>query len=78
MQSLWCRKIVQFAFDRVTRGGHCISDYTPTRDRGQSEVKQSRRNSEGGQTVKQGIEGSLDSRNGQSRSRCSVGVVNAG
>ena len=45
---------------KCSRGGHCIGDYTPTRDRGQSEVKRSRRNSEGGQTVKQGIEGSLE------------------
>ena len=45
---------------QCTRGGHCIGVCTSTRDRGQDEVKQSRRNSEGGQTVKQGIEGSLE------------------
>ena len=42
-----------------TRGGHCIGDCTPTRDRGQSEVKRSRRNFEAGQAVKLGIGGSL-------------------
>ena len=41
------------------RGGHCIGDCTPTRDRGQSEVKRSRRNFEVGQAVKLGIGGSL-------------------
>ena len=41
------------------RGGHCIGDCTPTRDRGQSEVKRSRRNFEAGQAVKLGIGGSL-------------------
>ena len=40
-------------------GGHCIGDCTPTRDRGQSEVKRSRRNFEVGQAVKLGIRGSL-------------------
>ena len=40
-------------------GGHCIGDCTPTRDRGQSEVKRSRRNFEAGQAVKLGIGGSL-------------------
>ena len=36
------------------RGGtlDCIGDCTPTRDRGQSEVKWSRRNFEAGQVVK--------------------------
>ena len=43
----------------ASRGGHCIGDCTPTRDRGQSEVKQSRRNFEAGQVVKLGISGSL-------------------
>ena len=42
-----------------SRGGHCIGDCTPTRDRGQSEVKWSRRNFEAGQAVKLGIGGSL-------------------
>ena len=42
-----------------SRGGHCIIDRTPTRDRGQSEVKRSRRNFEAGQAVKLGIGGSL-------------------
>ena len=42
-----------------TRGGRCIGDCTPTRDRGQSEVKRSRRNFEAGQAVKLGIGGSL-------------------
>ena len=42
-----------------TRGGHCMGDCTPTRDRGQSEVKRSRRNFEAGQAVKLGIGGSL-------------------
>ena len=42
-----------------TRGGHCTGDCTPTRDRGQSEVKRSRRNFEAGQAVKLGIGGSL-------------------
>ena len=40
-------------------GGHCIGDYTPTRDWDQSEVKRSRRNFEAGQAVKLGIGGSL-------------------
>ena len=40
-------------------GGHCIDDCTPTRDRGQSEVKRSRRIFEAGQAVKLGIGGSL-------------------
>ncbi len=40
-------------------GGHCVGDCTPTRDRGQSEVKRSRRNFEAGQAVKLGIGGSL-------------------
>ena len=44
----------------LSRGWHYIGICTSTRNRGQSEVKQSRRNSEGGQTVKQGIEGSLE------------------
>ena len=46
----------------VSRGGggrHCIGDCTPTRDWGQSEVKQSRQNFEAGQAVKLGIGGSL-------------------
>ncbi len=43
----------------IARGGHCIGDCTPTRDRGQSEVKRSRRNFEAGQAVKLGIGGSL-------------------
>ena len=43
----------------VGGGGHCIGDCTPTRDRGQSEVKRSRRNFEAGQAVKLGIGGSL-------------------
>ena len=42
-----------------TRGWHCIDDCTPTRDRGQSEVKRSRRNFEAGQAVKLGVGGSL-------------------
>ena len=42
-----------------TRGGHRIGDCIPTRDRGQSEVKRSRRNFEAGQAVKLGIGGSL-------------------
>ena len=42
-----------------SRGGHCIGDCTPTRDRGQSEVKWSRRNCVAGQAVKLGIRGSL-------------------
>ena len=45
--------------NRTSRGGHCIGDCTPTRDRGQSEVKRSRRNFEAGQAVKLGIGGSL-------------------
>ena len=40
------------------KGGHCIGDCTPIHDRGQSEVKRSRRNLEGGQVVKLGIRGS--------------------
>ena len=47
-------------WSNASRRGHCIGICTSTRDRRQSEVKQSRRNSEGGQTVKQGIEGSLE------------------
>ena len=43
----------------LTRGGHCIGDCTPTRDRGQSEVRRSRRNFGAGQAVKLGIGGSL-------------------
>ena len=39
---------------------HYIGDYTPTCNRGQSEVKQSRQNSEAGQVVKIGIGGSLE------------------
>ena len=50
-------------------GGHPIGDCTPTRDRGQSEVKRSRRNFEAGQAVKLGMR--------QSLSRRSMGVVNA-
>ena len=48
-----------------TRGGggggdtHCIGNCTSTRDRGQSEVKRSRRNFEAGQAVKLGIGGSF-------------------
>ena len=42
-----------------TRGEHCIGECIPTRDRGQSEVKRSRRNFEAGQVVKLGIGGSL-------------------
>ena len=38
-------------------GGHCIRDCTPTRDRGQSEDKRSRRNFEAGQAVKLGVGG---------------------
>ena len=45
--------------DQIQGGGHCIGDCTPTRDRGQSEVKRSRRNLEAGQAVKLGIGGSL-------------------
>ena len=45
---------------RSTRGGHYIGDCTPTRDRGESEVKWSRRNFETGQAVKVGIGGSLE------------------
>ena len=41
-------------------GGHYIGDCTPTRDRGQSEVKWSRRNFGAGQAVKVGIGGSLE------------------
>ena len=37
-------------------GGHCIGDCTPTRDRGQSEVKRSRRNFGAGQAVKRSSE----------------------
>ena len=44
---------------RLLREGHCIGNCTPTRDRGQSEVKRSRRNFEAGQAVKLGIGGSL-------------------
>ena len=40
-------------------GRHYIGDCTPTRDRGQSEVKRSWRNFEAGQAVKLGIGGSL-------------------
>ena len=43
----------------LSRGRHCIGDCTPTRGRGQSEVKWSRRNFEAGQAVKLGIGGSL-------------------
>ena len=43
-----------------TRGGHHIYDCTPTRDRGQSEVKRSKWNFEAGQVVKVGTGGSLD------------------
>ena len=43
----------------LTRGGHYIGDCTPTRDRGQNEVKRSRRNFGAGQAVKLGIGGSL-------------------
>ena len=46
-------------FCLLCKGGHCIGDCTPTRDQGQSEVKQSRRNFEAGQAVKLGIRGSL-------------------
>ena len=42
-----------------SRGGHCIGDCTPTRNRGQSEVKRSRRSFEAGQAVKLGIGGSF-------------------
>ena len=41
------------------RGGHCIGNCTPTRDRGQSEVKWSRQNFGPGEAVKLGIGGSL-------------------
>ena len=54
--SSFCRPILK---SHNTRGGHCIGDCTPTRDRGQSEVKRSRRNFEAGQAVKLGIRGSL-------------------
>ena len=40
-------------------GGHYIGDCTPARDRGQSEVKRSRRNFGAGQAVTLGIGGSL-------------------
>ena len=56
-------------------GGHCIGDCIPTRDRGQSEVKRSKRNFETGQAVKLGIGDSLRTA-GQSLSRRSTGVVN--
>ena len=38
----------------------CIGDCTPTRDQGQSEVKQSRPNFEAGQAVKLTVEASLE------------------
>ena len=44
----------------VQGGGHCISDCTPTRVRGQSEVKWSRRNFKAGQAVKIRIRGSIE------------------
>ena len=40
--------------------GHYIGDCTPIRNRGQSEVKRSRRNFEAGQAVKVGTGGSLE------------------
>ena len=43
----------------VLKRGYCIGNCTPTCDRGQSEVKRSRRNFEVCQVVKQGIGGSL-------------------
>ena len=55
------RYAIVYHIDQLARprGGHCIIDCTPTRDRGQSEVKRSRRNFEAGQAVKLGIGGSL-------------------
>ena len=44
---------------RASQGGTLHSNCTPTRDRGQREVKRSRRNFEAGQAVKVGIGGSL-------------------
>ena len=41
------------------RGWHCIGDCTPTHNRGQSEVKWSRRNFEAGQGVKQTAQASF-------------------
>ena len=51
---------------------YCIGDCTPTCDRGQSEVKRSRRNVEACQAVKLGIGGSLRM---VKVSRRSMGVV---
>ena len=58
-------------------GGHYTGNCTPTCNRGQSEVKQSRRNFEAGQAVKLGLGGSLEMVKG-SPPRQSMGVVNAG
>ena len=58
-------------------GGHCIGDCTPNRDRGQSEVKRSRRNFEAGQAVKLGSRNRGQLKYGQSLSRQSMGVVDA-
>ena len=57
---------------KLARGGHCIGDCTPTRDRGQSEVK---RSSEILGVVKQSR---WEWGAGQRLSRRSMGVVNAG
>ena len=55
-------------------GGHCIGDCTPTRDRGQSEVKRSRRNSEAGHLTSGQARNRGQLKNGQSLSRRSMGV----
>ena len=54
-------------------GGHYIGDCTPTRDWGQSEVKQSRQNFEAGQIVKPGSRGSLEMVKGSPSTK--IGVV---
>ena len=53
--------IIVIGMTRHCRGGHCIYNCTPmaTCNRGQSEVKRSRRNFEAGQVVKLGIGVSL-------------------
>ena len=55
-------------------GGH---NRTPTHDRGQSEVKRSRRNFEAGQVVKQGIGGSLRTVKVSPGNRCAWLMLNS-
>ena len=60
-QEIQVREIVSYRLNNgLIKGGHRIGDCTPTRDRGQSEVKRSRRNFEAGQAVKLGIGGQLN------------------